>query len=409
MSSFFLKLLLLFFAIATLLLNINNVYEQQFSFLANSFLHGKLYFLEQPGVWLDSVLYKGHVYWPLGPAPAILLMPFVAVFNIFGMMFYQGYIQLILTFLIFCMAVWLAKKYKYSRQDSIWLAFAFCYASVYMMVALVSWGWYFVQAVTVAALFLSIVEWHTKKRYWLIGLCYAVIAASRFTAVFGLLFFIGDLILSRKKLGKERLVKNLLQLLIPVVIAGVGLLWYNYARFEDPLDNGYMTTNNWTIPAERRFEQINYGLFNIKNVPSNVYFYFIKTLDPVRVEHYGDFGQTFVLKPPYITIKYPGTSLFVASPIFLYVFFVLRRKKMNRVIALSLLVVIVVLLFLMPYYWTGWRQIGPRYTLDFLPFLYLILLHSFEKRRLTTTAKVLIACSAILNFYLFSVVAMTEP
>lgn len=405
-SYYLLRLLLFSFAAVTLLLNITIRHEQQMVFIANSFLHGKLYFIDMQASWLDSVLYKDHIYWPLGPAPSVILMPFVAVFNLLQIMFYQSYLQLILTALIFYMAWWLAKKYKYSRDDGLWLAFAFCYASVYMMVAFVSWSPYFTQAVTVACMFLSIVEWHGKKRYWLIGLCYAIILGSRFTAVLGLLFFFADLYLNRNDLTRRRLLKNITQLCLPVLIVGLLLMWYNYARFENVWDNGYMSANNWHLSKEQRFEQLNYGLFNLKNIPTNFYYYFLKTLDPVRVNHFGDFGQSFILKPPYITVKNPGTSFFVSSPIFLYIFYVFRRKKMDRMVKLSFLPVVVILVILLTYYWPGWRQIGPRYTLDFLPFLYLILLHSFRDHKLSLTAKIIIVGSALLNIYLFTIIAL---
>lgn len=405
-SRYVLRFCLIFFVLATLSMNVTEIYEQQMVYMANSFLHGKLYFIDTQASWLDSVLYKGHVYWPLGPAPSVLLMPFVALFNVFHATFYQSYLQLILTGLILYMVWWLAQKYRYSREDGLWFGFAFCYASVYMIVALVSWSPYFVQAVTVACMFLSIVEWHGKKRYWLIGLCYAIIAGSRFTALLGLLFFFADFYLNREKITGKTLRSSILQLVVPVVVACLLVMWYNYARFENPFDNGYKSANNWHLSKEQRFEQINYGLFKLQNIPTNFYYYFIKTFDPVRANHYGDFGQTFILKPPYITIKTPGTSFFVASPIFLYIFYVFRRKKLDRVVVLSLFPVISILCILMTYYWPGWRQVGPRYTLDFLPFLYLILLQAFEKRKLTRTAKVIIVASAFLNFYLFRAVAL---
>lgn len=407
-SSIFLRFLILFFFIVTILLNLNLRNEQQFSYLAESFLEGKLYFLEKPGSWYDSTMFDGKVYWPLGLSPVIILMPFVALFKAFGAMFYQGYLQLFLTVGIFIMCYKLALKYKYKRDDALWLGFAFCFASVYLFVAFVPWVWNFSHAVTVFFLFLSIIEWHGKKRYWIIGICLGIAMAARFTAVFGALFFLADLWFPKKKSPLRDRAVCTFQIFVPIVVSGLSLLWYNYARFGDPFVNGYMTMNNWLMPKEKRFETLNYGLFQLRNIPMNIYYYFLKTLDPVRVEHFTEFGQTFVLKPPYVKLTYPGTSFFVAAPIFLYIFRAIRKKLNIREVWMSLIPTVVILCILMPYYWPGWRQIGPRYTLDFLPFTYLILLHSFEKNKLSTFAKVLITCSAILNFYLFYY-AVTTP
>lgn len=400
-SSFILRFLVLFFFIITILLNLNLRNEQQFIYLADSFLQGKLYFLEKPGSWYDSTMFDGKVYWPLGLAPVIILMPFVALFKLVGIMFYQGYLQLFLTIGIFAMCYKLAMRYKYYRDDALWLAFAFCFASVYLFIAFVPWVWNFSHAVTVFFLFLSIIEWHGKKRHWIIGIFLGVAMAARFTAVFGALFFLADIFFPKKKTDKRVQISAAFSLLVPTVVSGLVLLWYNYARFGDPFVNGYMTMNNWLMPEDRRFETLNYGLFQIRNIPMNIYYYFLKTLDPVRVDYFTEFGQTYVLKPPYVKLTYPGTSFFVAAPIFLYVFSAIRKKLKVREVWMSLIPTIVILCILMPYYWPGWRQIGPRYTLDFLPFAYLILLHSFEKSRLGTFPKILIAFSAFLNFYLF--------
>ena len=67
--------------------------EQQFAFLAQSFLHGNLAFLEQPGAsWADTTPHNGSYYWPLGPLPAVALMPCELLAALSGVIFYQGYL-----------------------------------------------------------------------------------------------------------------------------------------------------------------------------------------------------------------------------------------------------------------------------------------------------------------------------
>jgi hypothetical protein len=282
----------------------------------------------------------------------------------------------------------------------VYLAFAFCFASTYIIVAFLPWSWFFVQAVTVFFLFLAICEWHGKKRYWLIGLYYAVILASRFTAALTIVFFIGDILWDRKLSGRGRSARLGL-LLAPAAAAGLLLAWYNYSRFGDPFDSGYMRSGNVSDYIYFRYEQLNYGLFQLRNIPTNFYYYFIKTLDPVLENFYNGDTQTYILKYPYITVTNPGTSFFVSSPIFLFVFYALRRRIRTRVVWLSLAAVCAVLPILLTFFWPGMKQVGPRYMLDFLPFLYLILLQSFEKYRLPFGAKVLIVVSAFIDFLLF--------
>ena len=65
-------------------------HEQQYVRLAESFLSGNLHLLvELPEHLHDTALYGGRYYWPLGPFPAVLLMPVVLVCRWIGVEFYQ--------------------------------------------------------------------------------------------------------------------------------------------------------------------------------------------------------------------------------------------------------------------------------------------------------------------------------
>ncbi|MBI3443131.1 hypothetical protein HY008_00495 [Candidatus Woesebacteria bacterium] len=389
-----LTILIIFFFMSTLIFNYSKYFrgEQQFTYLAKSFLQGKTYFLEEPGTWADTVFYKGHYYWPLGPFPAIVLMPFIYLSDFFGTFFYQGYLQFFITIGVFLLCFKISRKFGYAKWDSLFLAFAFCFASVYQLIAFLTWSWYFVQAMTVFLVLLAIYEYLGKRRYWLMGILFAGVFMSRFTAGFGILFFL---------LSKPNL-KNSVAILTPVLISGFLLLGYNYVRFENPVDNGYMATNNATLTESERFELLNRGLFKLKNIPTNFYYYFIKTLDPVLLPVESFFGNTHILRFPYVRVGYPGTSFFVVSSIFLYTF---RTRWKERLVKLSLVPIVIILLFLLSYYWSGWRQVGPRYMLDLLPFLYILLMFSFKKFKLTKIAKAIVLLSSLLDFYLFSTIA----
>jgi hypothetical protein len=395
----FFTLFLLLFLGTAFYTNVIFTNEQQYVYLAKSFLQGKVYFTQLPGTWEDVVLYKGKYYWHQGPFPAIALMPFVFVAQLFHVFFYQGYLQFFLTLGIFYLCYWLAKYYKYSREDGLFLAFAFCFASVYQIVSMVSWVWYFVQAITVLLLFLALYEYFTKRRYVVIGLLYAAVFASRFTAGLTIIFFLLALLKEKKPSIKK--VAALSQLVVPLFLCGLLLLSYNYVRFGDVFNNGYMMNNNMFSESRGSYERDNHGLFKISNIPTNIYYYFIKTLDPVLIPVQTLWGNTYILEAPYVTVKYPGTSFFVVSPVFLYMF---RNKLKSQVSRYALVAVIAVLIPLMLYYWPGWWQVGPRYLLDLLPFGYVLLLEGFEKRKLSRGVKILICISTLFDLYLLSLV-----
>lgn len=370
--------------------------EQQFSYMAKSFLRGHLYLTEMPGSWFDAVKHNNLYYWPLGPVPAIILMPFVAIFEKIGLFFYQSYLQLALTTIIFYLCFNIARQFNYSKTDSLYLGFAFVFGSVYQLIAFIAWSWYFAQAVAVFLTFVSIREYFRKRRYWFIGVLWGAVFATRFTAGFGILFFIGAIITEAGQPTKQK-IKHLAALFTPVVITGILLLTYNFVRFNDPFDNGYTRVNAHLLNDNQRYELINNGLFQLKNIPTNFYYYFLKTVDPVRQGIISFHGQTYVLKPPYVRAGYPGVSFFIVSPIFLYIFRAVWREK---IVKLALAPVLVTLFALLAYFWPGWTQVGPRYTLDFLPFLFLILLFAFNKFTLPKLAKFIIVISSFVNLFL---------
>src|SRR3989344_2767126 len=66
----------------TLFMNLTYRAEgQHFVSLAQSFLQGRVDFSDVPLGTNDYADHNGKVFWPLGPLPAILLIPAVAVFG----------------------------------------------------------------------------------------------------------------------------------------------------------------------------------------------------------------------------------------------------------------------------------------------------------------------------------------
>ena len=110
--------------------------DQQFSQLAESFIQGKTHFLTRPEMGLDTVFFEGKYYWPLGPFPAVLLLPFVLVFQSVGLFFRQGYLQIVLVFGIYYSFFKIARRVDYGSDDAGFLAFAFCFASAFLGVGI---------------------------------------------------------------------------------------------------------------------------------------------------------------------------------------------------------------------------------------------------------------------------------
>jgi hypothetical protein len=159
----FLILLAVFFFAATFIFNFKSRQFDQFSYLAQAFIQGKLHFLDPAHIAKDAVKINDNFYWHLGPFPAVLLMPFVLLFGFFHQAFHQGYLQFFITVGVFASCFKIARSFRFSSTDSLYLAFAFCFASVYQFTAFVAWCYFFAHALTVFLLLLVIVEYLGRK------------------------------------------------------------------------------------------------------------------------------------------------------------------------------------------------------------------------------------------------------
>ena len=395
--SYFIYCLIGFFLVLSLYFNLGLINkEQQFSHLANSFLQGKVYFVNDlpfwpsPSVYTDAVFFNGHYYWSEGPLPAIILMPFVLIFKLINLSFYQGYLQFFLIILIFWLCFKISKKIGHATIDSLFLAFAFCAASMFLGVALVSWAWYYSQVVAVSLILLAILEYLGKKRYWLIGIIFGLLTVTRVTASIGVIFFALEILFSNRNIDKEKL-RKLFQLVLPVVLIFILLLSYNYLRYNKFFEEGY---GYMPLPADLNQARA-YGLFSPIHIPGNLYYAFLVPPLPVFKDH-----VSHVLTFPFVKTNPWGMSIFITSPWLIYLFFLKYRDKIS---AYLLITIVAIALPVFLFYGIGFNQFGYRYALDFFPFLFFLFNLNYwnQQKKLSTGIKTLIIISSLFNLYLF--------
>ena len=377
---------LLFAAVVCFNLTVHD--NQQFSYLAQSFLHGKTYFLTSDPSPHDTVFFKGKFYWPLGPFPALLILPLVWLLGLFNLFAFQSYLQIFLVFAIYYLFFNIARRIGYSADDAGFLAFAFCFTSAFIGIAIYSGSWYFAQVVAVFLLTLSLFEYLGKNRLWVIGTLMALAFATRLTAGLNILFFVMGIAVKdcrlRKKLGA------ICALSFPLLLGMVALALYNHARFDNWLEQGY----SLQILEEAAARARSYGAMSVVHVPGNLFYFLFAGPLPVTFD-----GVSQVLKFPYLQANPWGMSIFITSPYFLYLF----RLKYNDLISKQLLISItVVASCIFTYYGIGKNQFGYRYSLDFLPFLFFLLIRNYrnEYQELSPRFKKVILLAALTNFYL---------
>jgi len=382
---FFLVFLLSTIFVANIAFRVQDIFPN----LAWSFLHGKTYFyneINNP----DIIFYQSQYYWHMPPLPAVILIPVVFIFN--GPV-HQGAINIILHVILFLIIYYFCcLKFNFSKTDSLWLAILYLFSSVFISSMVLIESYFYAQIITTLLLFLSLIEIYSKKRYWLIGIYFALILLTRYTAALTILFFI--LILIFSNITPKNKVKKMAMLFVPIFMAIIILGLYNYLRFEQIFINSYQLTSSYikdTIIHP-------YGLFDLRYIPTNFYYYFLEGFTPILKDVPANIPR-YILKYPYITInKLGATSFFLISPLFLLLY---KADWTNAKIKYALITSGIILLILLSYFYNGHSQIGPRYLNDILPLLFLILLYIFQKNKLNYKHKLVIFFSVILNIYLW--------
>ena len=221
-----------------------------FDLLAGQFIEGKLY-IENPPYTHDLTLYKGKWYAPMPPLPAILLMPLaylVGAANISTsyLSMVASAINGVLLFLI--LKELNARKWISLSTRSIFiLVTLFLFGTPHLWMGISGRGWYFSQILTL--LFLAFATYATlrKKSAWLVGALIAIAITARPTGLMTSPFYFAIAMQIKKEENENVTLKEAAQwiakTLPSIVLAIVGLLIYNYLRFENFFDFGYATAN----------------------------------------------------------------------------------------------------------------------------------------------------------------------
>jgi len=357
-----------------------------FNMLAYAFLHGKLYLINPPDTGALT-FFQGHWYVPVPPFPAILMLPFIAIwgiqaFNTTTFSLTLAATSAVIVYLILHQLIhsgWV----KLSHSGAIWLTALFSFGTMYWFLSIDSRLWYVSQVVTVLFSGLAFLSALKKWSAWITGICMAAAVMCRPNVSVLWLALVGitiQLTLNpQEKTNWKYILKWGVQSAIPVVI-GVGLLLvYNYLRYGNLFDFEYGNINGavWILKNVQ-----NYGVFSTHFFASNL-------------------TSMFLAPPPlsaecgyYLTRNW-GMSMVVTTPAIIYIF---RRFKMSwwTLGCWSSILLSIILLSL--YSNNGSQQYGYRYMLDFtIPMIMLIACNAGE--RISAPLKTLIIASIFINYY----------
>lgn len=354
-----LSIFIIFFFIYSLITIIGNdaIFEPSgfhyFNYLADAFLHGQFHFRLDPPSLHDLIVYNNRVYayWP--PFPAVLLMPFVAIFGVnFSDVLFNIIIGSINISLFSILLNELKKKDLISLdhiKHGLFVIF-FAFGTVYLTMIPLGRVWFTSHIVSIFCILLAYIasiKYDGSKAFIFTGIAVSAAFATRMH-----LFLIGIwpawYLLSRNwHKPPKKLITLIFWGLLPLIITGLLIFYYNYARFGNIFDLGYAYHNMGDL---FRDDYLQYGGFNLHYIPINIYYQYIT--------------YPFLLKNQ--ENIFMGGSLFLLSPLFFGAFWAFKdkgKKISNLFLLLTIFITNIPILLLMG---TGWVQFGPRYTLDFI-------------------------------------------
>lgn len=334
-----------------------NLYAQQ----AGAFLHGHW---NIPSYMLDTAVFRGRYYVPFPPFPALVLLPFVAVFGVAGTK--ATLVGIALTGLSAAVLWSLLGKMEVRPQLRPWLLAGFFGGTAYWFCLRECGGvWHFAHIVAVTCLLLSCREALGKGRGLWAGLWLGLAFLSR-QMMLGAVVFLVVALLQNPALGERRArLKSLAGFACAMIVCLAAYLLSNAARFGSPLDTGYGHLALQSF-LQVRFEQ--YGMFNPAYFPFNFAHLFLQGF-------HIEFGGPALLDVQGLSPF--GTSLTFASPFLLAAFWARWQPPLLRSAWVSILLICLPSLF---YYNNGWYQINAqRFSLDFLPILILVVARSLDR------------------------------
>ena len=247
-----------------------------FNYLAEAFLQGHLDLVRPPSIY-DLTFYAGRWYVPFPPLPALLMLPWVgwqgakntnvAYFSIF-----MGAINVSLVFLLL---ETMSKRgwTGLSSRHNLGLTLLFGMGSVHWYLSIMGEVWFVSQICTVT--FVILASWLAvaNRSPWLSGVALALAMLGRPTIVFSWPLLLGIAAQDLKDRSEtssiewRRWLKWTLASAIPLVLALVALLAYNFLRFDNLTDFGYVAQNvNPRLVASLR----EYGQFNLYYLGANL-------------------------------------------------------------------------------------------------------------------------------------------
>ncbi|HEX8909593.1 MAG TPA: hypothetical protein VF805_10340 [Anaeromyxobacteraceae bacterium] len=335
-----------------------------FMYQADAWLHGQLELRLPPPDLNDWARVGDRWYVSFPPGPALLMLPLVALRGLalddvsFTVLF--AALNVLLLFRVLERLRMTGESDRTRGEDAA-LALLFAFGTVAFSCSIRGEVWFTAEVLGVTATCLYLLAAHRAARPLLAGVAWSFAAITRTPLVFTALFFAAEVIAGGGRLGeavrrRETWRDPARWRKVALFAAGAAPLlllagWANWARFGSPLDFGHAHFWNNRVNAEIR----QHGLFSFHYLEKQLRAAFTRLprLEGGRLTYHPD-----------------GMSLLFTTPLFLLLLGPRLRPRLGA--ALWLTVAATALPGFL-YQNTGYVQFGYRFSLDYTPYLFLLL------------------------------------
>jgi len=335
-----------------------------FLYQADAWLHGQLHLRSTPPNGNDWARFQGRWYVSFPPGPALLMLPGVALQGLafddvaFTVLF--GALNVLLLFRVL-EQLREGRASPRTRGQNAALALLFAFGTIAFSCSIRGEVWFTAQVLGVTATCLFLLAAHGARHPLAAGLAWSFAAITRTPLLFSAVFFVLEVMAGGAPLGDRWRRREVW--LDPVRWRKVGRFtlgaapllllagWMNWARFGSPLDFGH--SHFWDNRVNADIQR--WGLFSFHYLEKQLHAAF------TRLPH---------LEAGRLAYSPEGMSLFVTTPLFAFLLWPRERPRLHPILWLT---VAVTALPGFLYQNTGYVQFGYRFSLDYTPYLFLLL------------------------------------
>ncbi len=321
------------------------------------------------------------------PAPAVMMMPLAAISDynvndVWFTLFFAAFNVMLMFLLLRRMSE--GGRTGRGQSEVLWLTALFAFGTAHFWCSVLGQVWFTALVIGVTFTLLYIICAIDGRHPLLAGIFLACAFSTRTPLLFSAVFFYLMVLFPGGTLRKDNwqaAAKQVALFSAPCVAVGLTLLYMNHVRFDSLSEFGH------TYLAAGGLQRIKtYGLFNAHFLSKNLTAA-LTLLPKIQPDD------------PYVLISRHGMSLLLTTPVFIYLFRPLPREDARDRFWWNMLWVTVICVATPALFYqnTGYEQFGYRFSLDYTP--YLILLLAVGRRPLSRVFKALVIFGVAVNAF----------